>query len=103
MKDLPRSGCPRGVANEDLLRLVEEDPTISIKKIAAELKCSTATVSRGLALLGKSIDVGGGFPINLPNPTLSNVLQSAPPFLFETTTNLFWSASLQEMKNGFYM
>jgi len=65
LDDLPRSGRPSEVNNDDLKRLIEEEPRSNTRCLAERFRCSHMTISSYLKDLGKVWKYGNLIPHQL--------------------------------------
>lgn len=65
LKDEPRSGRPSELDNDQLIRVIEENPNLTTREMESILGCDHTTIARHLASLGKVCKYGSWVPHDL--------------------------------------
>lgn len=93
LDDLPRSGRPREINDEEIMDLVDGDTTISLRSCADLLGCSHTAVDKHLKALGKSWRYGTIVPHELTDVQLRARVDSCQRNL-DSHRNLAWLSNV---------
>ena len=88
VEDKPRSGRPSELDDEALLQLVEADPRMTNRDMAAVLGCSHSTIEHRLSTIGKVLKLGSWIPHALTQKDLDQRSDTCALLLPPTTLRL---------------
>ena len=93
LEDLPRSGRPREINDDEIMDLVEGDTTISLRSCADILGCSYTAVENRLKELGKTWRYGVIVPHEFTADQLQARVDSCKRNL-ESHRNMSWLSNI---------
>mgnify|MGYP000394976291 CR=1 FL=1 len=84
LEDKPRSGRPQEVSNDELLKVVEENPRVTTEELAIMFDCSNSTIFEHLKSLGKKCKAGRWVPHTLTANNRAQRLSICTSLLLKT-------------------
>lgn len=94
LEDEKREGRPKEMNNEELLKVIEEDPTLTGRQIAVLFKKDHTTITRHLNLLGKKNLCGKWLPHALTSANKIARVSLSSILLRMSKNSCFWESIL---------